>query len=136
MPGGIDPRIPWRRIAPRQPQFAVLDGDGAGRDRLDQGRKTCRQSGFEALQIGFRTGGEIERPNKAGARALPQRCRDQLLLSGAVRKAVSDRNRAVPQAALEGHHGRCAKTAERGDAIRLVDEVLPGGAEGLRRRRR
>ena len=59
LPGGIDPRIPWRRIAPRQPQFAVLDGDGAGRDRLDQGRKTCRQSGFEALQIGSGRAGRL-----------------------------------------------------------------------------
>jgi len=55
--GGIDPWIPWRRFAPWQPQFAVLDGNGARRDRLGQRRKTCRQTGFQALQIGFRTGG-------------------------------------------------------------------------------
>ena len=65
--GGIEPRIPWRRLAAREPQFAVLDGDAAGRDRLGQGRKTRRQAGLQALQIGFRTGGEIERPDEAGA---------------------------------------------------------------------
>jgi hypothetical protein len=49
---------------------------------------------------------------------------------------VGDRNRAIPQPALEGHHGRGAKAAERCDAVRLVDEALPGRAKGLRRRRR
>ena len=109
--GGIDPRIPWRRLAPRQPQFAVLDGDSAGRDRLGQGRKTRRQAGLQALKIGFRAGGQVEPPDEAGARALPQRCRDQLVLGGAMRKTVIDRDRAVPQPALEGHHGRRAKSS-------------------------
>jgi hypothetical protein len=40
----------------------MLDGNGASLDRLGQCRKTSRQAGFQALNIFFRTGRQIEPP--------------------------------------------------------------------------
>ena len=34
--GGIQAGIPRRRLAPREPEFTVLDGNSAGPDRLGQ----------------------------------------------------------------------------------------------------
>ncbi len=42
LPGGIAARVARRRLAPRQPEFAVLDGDSIGRNRLGQSRKPGR----------------------------------------------------------------------------------------------
>ena len=39
----LDTSIARRRLASWQPEFTVLDGDSAGRDRLGQGRKPRRQ---------------------------------------------------------------------------------------------
>ena len=47
-------------------------------------------------------------------------------------KAVSDRNRTVSQPPFEGHHGGGAKAAEGRRAVRLIDQLLPRGTEGLR----
>jgi hypothetical protein len=47
-------------------------------------------------------------------------------------KAVIDRDRAIPQRPLDGHHGRSAKATERRNAIRLIYEALPRGTERLR----
>jgi hypothetical protein len=92
MTSGSCPRIPRRGFASRQPQLIVLDGHHAGFDRLSQGRKTRHQAGFQAVEIELRTGGQVERANEAGTRAPPQGCWDQLVLSGAVRRAVGDGN--------------------------------------------
>ena len=110
---GIDSRIPGRRLAPRQPQFAVLDGDSASPDGLGQGRKTGCQTSFQAPNIRFWCVRQVEPPDEAAARALPQGRGDQLFLGGTMRKTVIDRDRAVPQPSLEGHHGRRAKATER-----------------------
>lgn len=130
--GEVDTGISRHRLAPRQPEFAILDGNGAGLDRLGECRKTSRQAGFQPLNIFSRTGRQIEPPGEAGTGALPQGQGDQFLLGGTIGKAVIDRDRAVLQRPLEGHHGSGAKAAERRHAIRLIYAALPRGTERLR----
>ena len=111
---------------------------------LDQPAELTRQAGLQFVEIWFRPAGQIERPDETGAGALPQGCWDQLVLGGAMQKAVIDGNRAVAQPALEAITVAARKqpsaATRSGWSMRLCQEepngcgVAAGSAEAGRHR--
>ena len=126
----FDAWILWLRLAPGDPEFVALDGDGASLDSLGQGGKSSGQARFQTLKIFLCAVRQVEVADEAPPVALPEFQGDQLVLGSPIGQAVIDRDRPVSNRPLQSHGCR-AKATECGHPIRLIDQTLPGRTERL-----